>query len=103
MSDARWVKRPKSGLLVPASVARPSPEEAAEIASEAASVRLHGVLAPIYIDRRNRQPELIGSGVLIRVEDLVFIATAAHVADRDVDELRLYGIRGGVRPLPAYC
>lgn len=69
--------------------------------SETVGQRLIRVLCPIY-GEGYRHPELIGSGVLIRANELIFLVSAAHVAD-DVRPSRphYFGALGQLLPLPS--
>ena len=69
--------------------------------SETVGQRLLRMLSPIY-GEGFRHPELIGSGVLIRANELVFLVSAAHVAD-DVRPSRphYFGALGQLLPLPS--
>lgn len=63
--------------------------------------RLQRVLTPIYAQSPHR-PEPIGTGVLIRVDDLILVATAAHVIDAVGSGARYFGLNGEVTALPEF-
>lgn len=102
MSHDEWITSP-SGLLVPPGTVPRESRPVLERMTSAVTQRLARAVAPIYIDRGNRAPELIGSGVLIRVGEMTFVASAAHVADHGREEPLLFGRHDEVRPLYAYC
>jgi hypothetical protein len=63
--------------------------------------RLLRVLAPIYKEGFNK-PELIGTGVLIRLSDQVFLVSAAHVADQITRGPHYFGVAGRLINLPGF-
>src|SRR5688500_2460033 len=62
--------------------------------------RLRRVLCPVYSETAHR-PEPVGTGVLIRVDDLIFLVTAAHVVEDVGPGSRYFGVLDKVTPLPA--
>lgn len=56
-------------------------------------------VAPIYRDGL-RHPLLVGSGVLVRLDDLIFLVSAAHVADDIQRDAHYFGAGGVLLPLP---
>lgn len=59
---------------------------------------LRGV-APVYSEGP-RHPELFGTGVLIRADDLIFLVTAAHVVDQVEGGPHYFGAANTLLPLP---
>ena len=62
--------------------------------------RLHGVVSPLYREGIHR-PDPVGSGVMIRVGELVFVVTAAHVLEDMGSGPRYLGALDELLPLPA--
>jgi hypothetical protein len=62
--------------------------------------RLLRPLAPIYKEG-HRHPEQFGTGILIRVEDLIFLVSAGHVADQVRGGAHYFGAGGRLLPLPS--
>ena len=54
---------------------------AAQRWSDSVGTRLIRPLTPIYREG-HRHPELIGTGILIRVDDLIFLVSAAQVVEQ---------------------
>lgn len=63
--------------------------------------RLLRVLCPIYSESVHR-PEPVGTAILVRVDDLVFLTTAAHVIEDVGRGARYFGAAEQLIPLPAF-
>lgn len=68
---------------------------------ERVGTRLERVLAPIY-GEGPRHPLLIGSGVLIRLDEMIFLLSAGHVADQIGNGPHYFGAAGRLLPLPHF-
>ena len=94
----RWAAGPKAGSLVEEleqarkvidAITRDNPTFSATV--------------PIVLERRHsRRPELIGSGVLVRIVDCTFLLTAAHVTDAQSEGTLLIPGREGFIPANGY-
>jgi hypothetical protein len=81
----------------------PSEEEvhaAVERWSATVGERLLRPLAPIYKEGP-RHPELFGTGILIRVEELIFLVSAGHVTDEVRGGPHYFGAGGQLLTLPS--
>jgi hypothetical protein len=68
--------------------------------NETAGFRIARTLCPIYVEGIHR-PEPVGTATLIRVDDLVFLLSAAHVLDDVGTGPRYFGAPEKIKPLPA--
>jgi hypothetical protein len=76
-------------------------QRAVERWAETVAPRLLRVLCPIYREGI-RRPDPGGSGVLIRVDELIFLVSAAHVVDDVGRGPRYFGAVERTIPLPAF-
>jgi len=74
---------------------------AAELAAHAESLsrRILEVTAPLYILNADREPEAIGSSVLIMIGEVRLLLTAAHVLDWRKQKPMFAGVSGGLIPV----
>lgn len=73
---------------------------AMELWHETVGERLLRPLCPIYSESAHR-PEPVGSGFLVRVDELIFLVSAAHVVDDVGKGPRYFGAGEQILPLPA--
>ena len=76
-------------------------QRAVELWTEIVAPRLLRVLCPLYREGIHR-PDPVGTGVLIRVDELVFLVSAAHVIDDIGRGPRYFGAADQTIPLPAF-
>lgn len=81
-------------------VGEPAAQIAIEQWNETAGFRIARTLCPIYREGIHR-PEPVGTATLIRVDDLVFLVSAAHVLDDVGTGARYFGATDQIEPLPA--
>src|SRR5438445_5379809 len=75
-------------------------QQATELWVETVGPRLLRVLCPIYKEGIHR-PDPVGSGLLIRVDELIFLVTAAHVIEDLGRGPQYFGAAEQTMPLPS--
>lgn len=94
-SSRRW-----STTMDKIHIGEPIAQAAIEMWNETAGFRIARTLCPIYAEGVHR-PEPVGTATLIRVDELVFLVSAAHVLDDVGTGPRYFGGSDRIKPLPA--
>lgn len=112
MSDKSCLEPSQRVYPVPSDRSDPPPDsaeaeriaelrQAVELWGETVAPRLLRVLCPIYKESVHR-PEPVGTGILIRVDELIFLVTAAHVIEDVGRGPRYFGAAEQTMNLPPF-